>query len=133
MKKILLASFIFPERIEWFIKYLDEKFEIPKEKVFLYKNIDDTKKIIATFKLTIQPHEQINLKKIFPSAIPIHKKGDSLYTINALNRIIDDLNIDTKGNISNKDFKLDWENYQNKIMLIRDNELTFFNIERILS
>jgi len=30
-KTILLASFIFPERVEWFLSYLENKFSIPKD------------------------------------------------------------------------------------------------------
>ena len=53
-KTILLATFIFPERVEWFLSYLETKFSIGKNKVFCYKNLDDESKVIMTFKLTIQ-------------------------------------------------------------------------------
>ena len=130
-KTILLASFIFPERITWFLSYLEAKFEITKDKVFCYKNLDDESKLILTFKIDIPEDKSLNLKDLFPSAIPIHKKGNALYTINALNKMIEEINADSIGNVDNKDVKIDWELYQNKLILINGKELTYFNIERV--
>src|ERR1035437_1595704 len=115
-KTILLASFIFPERIEWFLNYLDTKFKITKDKVFCYKNLDDESKVIITFKLTLPDGKYLNLKELFPSAITIHKKGNALYTINALNKMIDQRNGDSVGNIDNKSVIIDWNEYQNKLL-----------------
>jgi hypothetical protein len=130
-KTILLASFIFPERQAWFLSYLENKFNITKEKVFGYSNIDDESRIILTFKLNIQDGERLNLKELFPNAIIIHKKGDALYTINALNALIDFENPESKGNIDYKSIKIDWSKYQNKLILIDNKELALLNIKRI--
>lgn len=130
-KKILLASFIFPERIDWFLSYLEAKFGITKDKVFCYKNLDDESKVIITFKLVIPDGKRLNLKNLFPSAVPIHKKGTALYTINALNKLIDEKVGDNSGNIDYKSYKLNWEEYQDKIILINEKELRIFNISRL--
>ena len=130
-KPILLATFIFPERVEWFLDYLETKFKISKDKVFCYKNLDDESKLIITFKLLIPNGKHLNLKDLFPSAIPIHKKGDALYTINSLNKLIDQTNIKSNEYIDNKLIKIDWSQYQNKLILIKNNELIFLNIIRV--
>ena len=130
-KTILLASFIFPERVEWFLEYLEAKFNITKNKVFCYKNLDDESKVIITFKLIIPECKRMNLKDLFPSAIPIHKKGSALYTINALNKLIDQTMGTSAGNTDYKSFKINWDEYQNKIILINGKELGIFNIERV--
>lgn len=130
-KTILLASFIFPERVEWFLSYLEAKFSITKDKVFCYKNLDDESKVIITFKLIIPEGKRYNLKDLFPSAIPVHKKGNVLYTINSLNMLIDQMNEDSVGNIDNKSVIIDWSQYQNKLILIKDKELSFLPIQRI--
>ena len=130
-KTILLASFIFPERTEWFINYLENKFSIPKTKVFCYKNLDDESKVIMTFKLVIPQNKRLNLKDLFPSAIPIHKKGNALYTINALNKLIDEKAQESIGNIEYKDVKIDWEEYQGNFILIKDKELKILSISRV--
>ena len=130
-KTILLASFIFPERIEWFLSYLEAKFNIKKDKVFIFKNLNDESKNIVTFKLTIPEGKKLNLKELFPSAITIHKKGSSLYTINALNKIIDESNKDSIGNMDYKSIKIDWDLYQNKLLLTNNNKLIILGIEKI--
>ncbi len=130
-KTILLASFIFPERLEWFITNLNNKFDIPRERVFGYQNVDDEAKLIITFKLKVPEDKHLDLKNLFPNAIIIHKKGDALYTINALNRMIEELSTDNIGNVDYKSIKIDWEKYQNKLILIDNRELAIWNIKRI--
>jgi len=130
-KTILLASFIFPERVEWFLSYLDAKFNITKDKVFCYKNLDDESKLIITFKIILPEGKKINLKDLFPSAVPIHKKGNALYTINALNKLIDQELGDNAGNIDYRTFKINWEEYQNKMILINGKDLRIFPITRL--
>jgi len=129
-KTILLASFIFPERLDWFINYLEAKFNITKDKIFCYENLDDESKLIITFKIVIPEGKYLNLKELFPNAIPIHKKGDTLYTINALNKLIDNI-VGSIGNTDYKTIKIEWSEYQNKLILANGDNLTIFNINRV--
>jgi hypothetical protein len=130
-KTSLLASFIFPERVEWFLSYLEAKFSIGKEKVFIFKDENDEAKLILTFKLTIPEDKSLNLKDLFPSAVIIHKKGNALYTINALNKLIEEKAEESIGNIEYKDVKINWEEYQDKFILIKDKELKILSISRV--
>jgi hypothetical protein len=128
-KTILLASFIFPERVDWFLNYLKTTFNV--ESVFCYKNLDDESKVILTFRLTINTEEPLNLKNLFPNAVIIHKNGNALYTINALNLLIQEKYPESVGNIDNKQIKIDWSEYQNKFILINNKQLCIFNIKRV--
>tara|TARA_R110002050_G_scaffold79261_1_gene169319 strand:- start:39375 stop:39773 length:399 start_codon:yes stop_codon:yes gene_type:complete len=129
-RKILIASFIFPERLEWFISYLESKFDIPKEHVFVFQNLDDESKFIVTFKFKLSD-KKVNFKHLFPNAILIHKRGNAIYTINALNKLIESECDGELGNINYKSIKIDWDKYQNKILLYNNNELRISNIKRI--
>lgn len=130
-KNILLASFIFPERLEWFLSYLENNFSISREKVFVYKNLDDESKLIITFKFKIKEGRHVNFKDLFPSAILIHKKGNAIYTINALNKLIESICEGDIGNIDYKSIKVNWDDYQNKMILSNNSELVIFEIEKI--
>lgn len=130
-KTIILASFIQPNKVDWFVNYLVKKFNLNKEKIFCYKNNDDNSKVIVTFKLNVFENEKINLKSIFPNAIIVHKKGNTLYTINALNKLIEEKFGGEKGNIDYKAYKINWSDYENKILLVKSNQLSIFNIKRI--
>ena len=130
-KTILLASFIFPERLDWFLDYLETRFSLPKERVFVYKNLDDESKVIVTFKFVIKECRKLNLKNLFPNAIPIHKKGDCIYTINALNKLIGLQSDGDLGNIDYKSVKINWDDYQGKILLYSNNNLNISPMKRI--
>lgn len=128
-KEILLASFIFPERVDWFLDYLKTNFDI--DKVFCYKNLDDESKVIMTFRITVNTEKPLNFKNLFPNALIIHKKGNALYTINAINKLIEEKYPESVGNINNKSITIDWSEYQNKFILINREELCIFNISRV--
>jgi hypothetical protein len=130
-KTLLLASFIFPERLDWFLGYLKTNFNIPKEKIFCYKNLKDQSKLILTFKFLLQDGKHVDLKKLFPSAIIIHKKGTAFYTINALNKLIEIESEGSLGNIDHKSHKIDWEKYKDQFILLENKELVFLNLERV--
>jgi hypothetical protein len=87
--------------------------------------------MIITFKLVIPENKRMNLKDLFPSAIPIHKKGDAIYTINALNLLIDSISGGDIGYIDRNSVKINWDEYQNKLILTKDKELVFLNISKV--
>lgn len=130
-KTILIASFIFPERTDWFLDYLETKFNITKNKVFCYKNLDDDSKVIITFKITVPNGERLNFKDLFPNAVILHKKGNALYTINALNKLIDEKYPESKGNTDYKNVKIDWSEYQDKMITLNSENLSILNISRL--
>jgi hypothetical protein len=129
-RTILIASFIFPERLDWFFQYLNDKFSIPKDKVFVYKNLDDESKLIVTFRFVLQDNKRVNFKSLFPNSVLIHKKGNALYTINALNKLIESQS-DNIGNIDYKSHIIDWSEYQNKLLLTNKDKLNISTIKRI--
>lgn len=130
-KTILLASFIFNERLDWFLSYLEKKFSITKDKVFVFKNLDDESKLIVTFKFILKDTKKVDFNSIFPNAILIHKKGNAIYTINALNKLIESTQLDNIGNIDYKSVVINWSEYQNKLILTNNSQLAIFSIERV--
>ena len=130
-KIVLLASFIFKDRLDWFLNYLENKFNIPKKTVYLYE-VEGDEKIMVTFKFKLNQEIKFNFKKIFPNATLIHKKGDAIYSINALNKLIEINQPENIGNINYKSVQINWSEYQGKLLLIRHNELSIVSITRIL-
>lgn len=130
-KIVLLASFIFKDRLDWFLNYLETTFDIPKKNVFVYE-VHDNDKLMVTFKLKINNEDKINFKKLFPNATLIHKKGDAIYSINALNKLIELNHPENIGNINYKSIKIDWSQYQGKLLVIRHDNLSILPINRIL-
>ena len=132
-KKILIAAFIFKDRKEWFIKQLKKRYNLDKSKLFIFENLDDDNQLIFTFHLTLDLGEKVDIKRAFNSAIIVHKKKGTFYTINAMNRVIEVDNDLEPGNINYRNYKIDWDKYNNKIILTSDNNLILINIKRVFS
>jgi hypothetical protein len=132
-RSIILASFVFPERLETFLNYLEKRFKLSRERIFVYDNIDDPIKKIVTYKVFLKDGKRVDLKSIFPTTIIVHKKGECFYTINALNGLIEkDHQLDS-GNVDYKKYQIDWEKYQNRIILTNKEGLLINEIKRVFS
>jgi len=132
-RSIILASFVFPEKLDTFLTYLEKRFKLDRERIFVYDNVDDPLKKIVTYKVFLKDGKKIDLKSIFPRTIIIHKKGECLYTINALNRLIEEENGLESGNVEHRNYELDWDKYQNKLVLTTPEGLVFNDIKREFS
>lgn len=127
-KILLLASFIKTDKLEVFLNKIKNKFGVKKENVFFFtlENGD----YLLTYKVNIDIGDKIDIKKELPKTIQIHKKGDTIFTINALNKLIEQES-GLFGNVNHKDYKINWDNFKNKIILLKDDVLEINNIERI--
>ena len=101
----------------------EESFESIIEKVFKYELF--SRKI---FILKLQPSNELvvsynivanNSHQFLPETIMVHRKKESntMYTINALNSLISSLN----GGIVDKEYQVDWNHYQNTLILTNGN------------
>jgi hypothetical protein len=63
-------------------------------------------------------YEDDHVSEDIPNTISLHRKKQSntLYTINALNEVIRELN----NGVLDKKFPIPWENYQNSLLLTND-------------
>lgn len=126
---ITVASFTTVDKLDSFLSYIKNKFNITD--TFLFADKNDTNQIIVTFKLTLLDGERLDMKTYLPNSVLVHKKGMAIYTINALNMLIEyDSNGDI-GNIVYETYKIDWDKYQGKLIITKNNELVLIDIERI--
>lgn len=132
-KTIILASFVYSDRQDNFLRFLYKRYKVRRERVFIYDNIDDPKKNILTYKIFLNQGERVDLNEFFPKTIIVHKKKECFYTINALNLLIEKLTPNDRGNIDHKQINVNWEDYQNKMLLSTNNDLIIYNIKRNFS
>lgn len=130
-KNLLLVTFLNNETLEGFLRFLYKKFGIKKRSVFVFKSLDDDDKLFATFKIFLDEGEKLDLKTVFRNTTLIHKKGTTFYTINALNKLIESEYGLSYGNINYKEYTIDWGKYQDKFLLIQNDELVIKPIERL--
>ena len=106
---------------------LDETLrEINKEYTILYKKIfvlasQDSEEFLCTYNIEIEGSQT----KILPNTILLHRKKDSntLYTINALNTLIKQLN----GGVLDTSFPINWQDYKNSVLLTQGDDLKKLN------
>lgn len=131
-KIITLASFVYLDKVKSFKKYLSNRFKIIESNIFQYTFNEEDKKIL-TFMVRLKQGEKVDTRSFYPPTIIVHKKGECFYTINALNKLIENITETETGNINHKDIKIDWDIYQNKMMIIKNDELKIFTINKDFS
>jgi hypothetical protein len=107
---------------------LERRHSIKRESVFIFETKQED--LVLTFKIFLNIGERIDIRREFRRTLQVHKKGQTFFTINALNRLIErDFDL-TPGNIDYKSHEIEWSNYQNKIILLKNNELDILDIKR---
>lgn len=131
-KIITLASFVYLDKVDSFKKYLYNRFKILDKNIFQYTFNEDDKKIL-TFMVRLNQGQRVDTSSFYPPTIIVHKKGECFYTINALNQLIENISDTDSGNINHQDVKIDWDDYQNKMLIIKNEELKILTINRDFS
>lgn len=108
MRTQLLCTFTTEEDFESKVATILSTFEMFSRKVFVLK-LDPSKELMISY--NIIPNEA----KFLPSTIMVHRKKESntIYTINALNKLI----ISENNGILDKRFQVDWQKYRNSVIL----------------
>lgn len=108
MRTQLLCTFTNEGEFEGLVDRILRDFELFSRKIFVLK-LDPSKELVISY--NIIP----NSVKFLPSTIMVHRKKESntMYTINALNRVIATEN----GGVLDKSYQVDWQKYRNSVIL----------------
>ncbi len=129
-KNLLLVTFLTHSTLPGFLTYLKKKFNIESGNTHIFKSLDD-ERIFLTFKILLNENENFDIKNNFKNTLLIHKKGTTFYTINALNKLIEqDYGLEV-GNINYRDYEIDWNKYIDKFITVKDNNLQITSVSRI--
>lgn len=128
-RTLLIATFIPTNNIDWFFKYLEDKFNIKQENVFVYEILDDKKEFLLTFK--IKNVSNVDFKTHFKNSTIVNIKNGCIFSINGLNRLIELESKSEIGNIEYKNHKINWDKYKNTLILSNKNTLVVKNIKKI--
>ena len=112
MKTQLLCSFTSENSFEETLKAIFELYDLFSRKIFILR-LEPSKELVISY--NIIPNDNT---KFIPNTIMTHRKKETntMYTINALNRLI----IDVNGGILDKTYPITWSNYRNSIILTDD-------------
>ena len=117
MKTQLLCTFTKKDRFYETMDVIIACNEIVFDKIFVFENGNDNQQLICTYNVEYDEDFMQGIQ----DTISLHRKKhtNTLYTINALNDLIRELN---NGKLD-KSFSVEWENYRTSLLLTNDNGL----------
>ena len=118
MKTQLLCTFTSKKDLEKTIETIKQNYNIAFNKIYILQNEDAPKEMVCTYNVEVSENLDYNLVS---NTISLHRKKytNTLYTINALNEVIKNLN----NGILDTSYKIPWENFQNIIMVTNSDGL----------
>lgn len=110
MKTQLVCTFSRKHQVQETLDNIKENFSILNNKVFHFKSFETREDVILSYNVIMDSY-----KKFLPNSIMIHQKRETntIYTINALNELIMNLN----NGILDKKYPIEWERYRNSALL----------------
>tara|TARA_B100000287_G_scaffold224578_1_gene211965 strand:- start:1270 stop:1671 length:402 start_codon:yes stop_codon:yes gene_type:complete len=122
MRTQLLCTFTTKKDIDNTIKSIKNAYAIVFNKIYVLQNEDNINELICTYNVDLQENVDYNKVK---GTISLHRKKhtNTLYTINALNECIKNLN----NGVLDKEFTMPWENFKNMILVTNTEGLNKIN------
>ena len=118
----LLCTFTTKDNLETTIENIKGAYTIAFKKIYVLQNEDKVNELICTYNVDLDSKVDFNDVK---GTISLHRKkhSNTLYTINALNEVISNLN---NGVVDSK-FIVPWENFKNTLMVTNADGLNKIN------
>jgi hypothetical protein len=122
MKSQLLCTFTTKDNLDDTVKKIVDSYIIVFNKVYVLQNENNINELICTYNVDTTKGVDYNSVK---GTISLHRKkySNTLYTINALNELVADLN---NGVVDSK-FVVPWENFKNMLMVTNSDGLNKIN------
>ena len=110
MKTQLLCTFTDTEQLTDTINTIVQAYQVVFNKIYVFENKNDTNELACTYNVDV-----VNLGSILPGTISLHRKKqtNTLYTINAINEVIKELN----GGKLDRKYPIPWNNYYNTMLV----------------
>ena len=122
MKSQLLATFTTKEDLDKTIQKIKNAYTIAFGKIYVLQNENNVNELICTYNVDLNAGADYNDVK---GTISLHRKkhSNTLYTINALNECIKNLN----NGVMDDKFVIPWENFKNMLLVTNSEGLNKIN------
>ena len=124
-KRKLMASFTTHSKLKNFVQYLYEN--KLTDKLFILKNQKQQNVMIVTYNL-LKESNMSNLREcgvLNSLTIQRNKETNTLYSINALNYILEEESLKTEK--PKQEIKIDWSKYNNTLLTTSDKKVNIIN------
>lgn len=125
-KGVIIGTFVSKNKILSFLEELKTRFYINYEKIYVYSISSNDKEYLVTFK-TYDKDKFI--KKLSNSTI-MHVKNNCIFSINALNKLIE-LNYDFEKEKPYNEVEINWDEYKDSLIIITNGELKISKLSKI--
>lgn len=125
-KGIIIGTFVAKNRILSFLEMLKYKFSVNYDKIYVYTIDSNEKEYLVTFKTY---NKDKFIKKLYGSTI-MHVKNGCLFSINALNRLIE-MEYNFKEEKPYNEVEIDWDFYKDKLIILTNGNLNINNLSKI--
>ena len=122
MRTQLLATFTTKDNLDDTTEKIKREYKIAFNKIYVLQNENNVNELICTYNVDLKGGVDYNKVK---GTISLHRKkhSNTLYTINALNEVVAELN---NGVVDSK-FIVPWENFKNTLMVTNSEGLNKIN------
>ena len=122
---IIIGVFVKKYKILSFLETLKNGFKVNLDKVFVYNIDTNNHEYLVTFKT----YDKEKFIKNMANCSVMHVKNGCLFSINALNKLIEKDNIDSDK--PNNEYLIDWDKYKDKLIIQTNGELSISNLSKI--
>jgi hypothetical protein len=118
----LLCTFTSSDMLEETLENINSSYRLVFNKLYVLENVHDTSQLVLTYNIT----KNISENNVPPaSTISVHRKKqtNTIYTINAINKLIEMKN----NGILDKTYRIDWNELQNTVLVTAYGKLKVVN------
>lgn len=124
MRTQLVCTFVRKNEIDSSVDEIQELFSVLNGKIFLLRAVNVQNELMLSYNVLMDTK-----KDFLQGSIMVHRKKETntIYTINALNELIMNLN----NGVLDKTFPINWENYKNSVILKKPEGLKILEVELV--
>lgn len=119
----LLCTFSTPSDYQTVSDTVKKIYTLSNNRIFVFSNEKNKSELFLTYNITITSER---VKKL-PNTISIHRKKltNTLYTLNAMNKLITEEN----NGVFDKSFQLNWDFYKNSLIITNEVSVKIISLE----
>ena len=130
-KSALVGTFVAKEYYDRLIKKLNDKFKVEPKSIFTHTIREEKDRYFITYKISLDYEERKSFRKSIKNTFPIHKKSTCYFTINGLNKLIEEIYKLESGNVNHKDYKIQWDEYEGKLIMSKEKQAYIITLDRV--
>jgi hypothetical protein len=130
-KTSLVGTFVDINYYKKLSKILENNFNVPTKNIFVHTIKEEEERYFITYKISLDYEERKSFRKRVKNTFPIHKKSTCYFTINGLNKLIENIYQLESGNINHKEYKINWKEYEGKLIMSKEKQVYIITLDRV--